>query len=86
MICLLVLHVIGASESALMAHLFVDARGTHVFIFHIKPARETYVLVSMYLHDVREVWVALTLVRLKPCGDVGDDVGSTNSRILDLGR
>ena len=82
----LVLHVFGASESVLVAHLFVYACGTCVSVFHIKPAQETFVLVSVYLHDVQEVGLALTLVRLKPCGDVGDDVGFTNGRILDLGR
>ena len=86
MICLLVLHVIGASESLLVAHLFVSARDTHVSVFHIKPTQETHVLVSIYYHNIQEVGIALTGRGLKPCRDVGDDAGVTNGRILDLGR
>ena len=82
----LVLHVIGASEFVLVAHLFVDAHGTRVSVFHIKPTQETYVLVGMYLHNVWKRGVALTGVRLKPCRDVGDGAGPTNGWILDLGR
>ena len=52
MIHLLVLHEIGARESVLVAHLFVGTRGTHVSVFHIKPAQETYNLVGTYLHNV----------------------------------
>ena len=82
----LVIHVIGASEFVLVAHLFVDARGTRVSVFHIKPVQKTYVLVGMYIHNVRELGAALMGVRLKLCGDIGDGAGATYGGILDLGR
>jgi hypothetical protein len=82
----LVLHVIGTSESILVPHFFVITHDTRVPIFHIKPSQETYILIGIYLDNIREVWIALMGTWLKPCRDVGDDTSPTNGRILDLGR
>jgi hypothetical protein len=45
MVCMLVLHVIGACKSILMPQLLVGARGTHVPILHVKSAREAHILI-----------------------------------------
>ncbi len=69
MIHMLVFHVVGTSETILMARLFV-ARGTRVPIFHIKTAQVAHILIGIFFDDVGETRV--TLRRIDSCGDVWD--------------
>jgi hypothetical protein len=78
MICTLVFHVIGPSETILMSWLFAVACGAHVPIFHIKSAREAHVLIGKRFDDVGEIWVLLPDRWLDAHGDVQDDAGVTN--------
>jgi hypothetical protein len=78
MICALVFHVIGTSETILMSWLFAVARGAHVPIFHIKAAREAHVLIGERFDDVGEIWVLLPERWLDARGDVRDDASVTN--------
>jgi hypothetical protein len=62
MICTLVFHVIGTSETILMSWLFAVARGARVPIFHIKAACEAHILIGKRFDNVRDFFVAREVV------------------------
>jgi hypothetical protein len=77
MICALVFHVIGMSETILMSWLFAVARGACVPIFHIKSTREAHVLIGEHFDDDGESQVLLLERWMDTHEDVRDDPGLT---------
>ncbi len=72
MIHALVFHVVGMSETILMARLFLVARGTRVPIFHIKSAQVAHILIGIRFDDVGEIRVTLPGRWIGSRGDIWD--------------
>jgi hypothetical protein len=77
MIGLLVLQVVGAGESVLMANFFSRARGTIMPIFHVEATGEVHVLVSPLLNHI-QIPRILMLGGLDACRDVWDYLFTVN--------
>jgi hypothetical protein len=77
MICALVFHVVGMSETIIMYWLFAVAHGARVPIFHIKSACEAHVLISKCFDDVGELVLLLEWL-MDACRDERDDANVTN--------
>ena len=73
----LVLQVVGAGESILMANFLLRARGTIMPIFHIKAAGEAHILVSPLLDHIRRLRI-LMLGGLDAFWDAWDYLITTN--------
>jgi hypothetical protein len=77
-----IFHVIGTSETILMACLSVIACGTHVPILHVKSTQETHILICKQLDNVGEVGCRLLSRWLYISRDVWDDARAANTQDL----